>query len=93
MIICIILFAMKNIGEKLDVVNPFVKRGWSYAKVPYSSDAEHLSKQEIINIQDYKDIESYDENGHKNNYLLDFKVIALLNNMSKSITKVNGFIL
>lgn len=73
MVICIILFTMKNIDEKIDVINPLVKRGGSYAVVPSTNDAEHLSKQEIIDIQYYKDIESYDENGRKNNYLLDFK--------------------
>ncbi len=72
-LICIASFVLKNSDENLDLINPLVKREWSYAEVPHSKDAEHLSKQELVDIQDYKGIESYNANGQKNNYLLDFK--------------------
>lgn len=72
-VICIALFILKYTEEKIDRFNPLVKRHWSYAKVPNSEYPDKLSTKEIEEIQDYKDIESFDENGEKNSYLLDFK--------------------
>ncbi|HCN61266.1 hypothetical protein [Mammaliicoccus fleurettii] len=62
-LICISLLIFKYTEEKIDRFNPLVKRQWSYAKVPNSEYPDKLSTKEIEEIQDYKDIESFDENG------------------------------
>ncbi|WP_323702945.1 YxeA family protein [Mammaliicoccus sp. Dog046] len=67
------LFVLRYLEPYLDRVNPLVEKQWSYAEVPFYKDAESKTREEIIEIQDYKNITSYDEEGNKNRYKLSFK--------------------
>ncbi|PNZ77455.1 YxeA family protein [Mammaliicoccus stepanovicii] len=68
-----IIVMLFHFDEKIDRVNPFIKEQTSYARVPSHKNIEELTMKEVVELQDYKDIQSYDKNGHKSQYLLNFK--------------------
>nr|WP_263313908.1 YxeA family protein [Mammaliicoccus sp. Marseille-Q6498] len=78
------LFIYKQVEYIIDRLNPLVKEQYSYAKVPYYDGTRPLSTKEVVDIQDYKGIVSYDKSGVENNYLLSFKG----NDPSKQFVKI-----
>jgi len=59
-------------NDKLDRLNPFVKEQLSYAVVPNHKNADQLRGQALVDAQRYEDIQTYDDKGHENSYLLTF---------------------
>lgn len=68
----LLLLARYN-NDLLDRANPFVKKHWSYAEVPYYKETKPLTVKKAIEIQDYKNIKAYDKEGNVRSYKLSFK--------------------
>ena len=69
---CIAVYFSMYTNDKLDRLNPFVKEQLSYAKVPNHENIEELRGQALVDAQRYEGIQSYDEKGRGNSYLLTF---------------------
>ncbi|EKU49952.1 hypothetical protein [Staphylococcus massiliensis] len=71
----ILSFSLRHFNHFVDRLNPLEPRTKSYAKVPHTIQEEmkKLSDKALMNLQDYRNINIYDEKGIERTYHLDFE--------------------